>query len=89
MGVRKHLVVKNASGLHCRAAVRLMEAVRNYDAEVTLVAGNIEADCRSILDILALGCARGTRVLVRAEGNDAEAALAAVQRIFDEGFGEQ
>jgi phosphotransferase system HPr (HPr) family protein len=48
-----------------------------------------EADAKSMLDILTLSCPQGTRVELRAEGKDAAEALAALDILFDNKFGEE
>jgi len=45
-------------------------------------------DCKSILAIFTLAAVEGTQLVVEAEGQDCEAALAAVCELFDIGFAE-
>lgn len=86
--MEQEFVVANQSGLHCRAAVMLSDAVRGYDAAIAIKSGELEARADSILDIMALGCSQGTKVRVLASGPQAEEAMAAVARVFADNFGE-
>jgi len=87
--LHKSFVIENKSGLHCRAAAALVNTVSGYDAEVKLLCGDSIADCKSILDILALGCIRGTRVEVQIKGPQAKAVMNRVAKVFAENFGEE
>jgi phosphotransferase system HPr (HPr) family protein len=49
-----------------------------FSAHITVVAGDKESDAKSILGVLALGAVGGTRLVLRAEGEDAGEALAAL-----------
>lgn len=88
MEMEQEFVVGNQSGLHCRAAVALAGAVCGYDATIVLRSGEAVANADSILDIMALGCSRGTTVRVVASGPQAGEAMDAVARAFAENFGE-
>ena len=87
--LQKDFLVKNRSGIHCRAAVQLVDAISGYDATVQLIFGKGNAGGGSILDIIALGCVEGSLVTVRSSGRDAREALRAVEKIFNERFGEE
>lgn len=88
MDMEQEFVVGNQSGLHCRAAVVLADAVRGYDARIVIRSGDSVANANSILDIMALGCSRGTTVRVSVSGPQASEALAALARVFAGNFGE-
>ncbi len=89
MSVTKELVVPAAhEGLHCRVAVRLVAELERFDAVVSFSCGAQVADGRSIVDLLALGCGPGCRLVVRAEGPEAAMAVAAVEQVLtDDGDG--
>ena len=67
------VVLTDPDGLHARPAAQLVRAVTGFDARVTVDG----ADAASLLAVLARGLRQGATVSVRAEGPDAEAALAA------------
>lgn len=80
--------VVNRLGLHLRAATQLAETARGFQSKVTIVGKDGQADARSVINLMMLGAAMGARLTVRADGADARAALDAVQRLFQERFGE-
>ncbi|HTH51839.1 MAG TPA: HPr family phosphocarrier protein [Pyrinomonadaceae bacterium] len=86
----RRVTLINELGLHARAAAQVVRAAAEYKAKVTLRREDrgIEADARSILDILYLAAGCGKEVLIKADGEDSQAALDAIERLFTEGFGE-
>ncbi len=87
--IEMELVVRNCLGLHARVAARIAETVRAHQCRVVLKKDGIEADGDSVLSILTLDAPVGTTLQVSASGAGAEAALAALAKLFDDGFGER
>ncbi|GIX34201.1 MAG: phosphocarrier protein HPr [Lysobacterales bacterium] len=83
------LVVPNRLGLHARAASKLVQTLAPFAAQVLMSANGREVNAKSILGVMLLAAAQGTPVRFRAEGEDAEAALAAVQALFERRFDEE
>jgi phosphocarrier protein FPr len=86
-----HVTVRNRLGLHARPAALLVRTLAPLDARVTLAVparGRGPADARSITAVGSLGVCCGEDLAVSASGAEAEAAVAAVHRLADEGFGE-
>ncbi len=80
--------VVNRLGLHARAAAKLVHLASAYRSSVSLVVDGEEVDAKSILGILLLAASQGTRVVVRCEGDDEEAAMTAIRELFAQRFGE-
>jgi phosphotransferase system HPr (HPr) family protein len=80
------LIVVNEKGIHARPASLIARAVGEFDACVTLIKGEQNADTHSVLSILMLAATEGTELLGEATGNEREEALAALQRLFEGGF---
>ncbi len=78
----KEVVIGHRLGLHARASARLVRLSENFSSEISLsradANSDAEADARSILGILLLAAGQGTRVRVRAEGNDEQEAVDAI-----------
>ncbi|MFQ5346027.1 MAG: HPr family phosphocarrier protein, partial [Mariprofundus sp.] len=49
---------------------------------------NIEVNCKSIMGIMMLAACKGTTLILSAEGDDADAALAAIVALVENRFGE-
>lgn len=72
------------SGLHARPASMLADAVRAFDATVTLGKdGAPPIDARSVLSIVGLDVKLGDRCVASAQGAGAQQAVAAVKRLVD------
>lgn len=80
--------VTNRLGLHARAAAKLVHLAGEFRSRVTVAKNGEEVDAKSILGVLLLAAAQGTRLVVRCDGEDEERALAAVTELFAQGFGE-
>ena len=82
--------IVNRLGLHARAAAKLVRAAAGFRSTLRLVRTDrgAVADAKSILSVLMLAAARGTELLVTAEGPDEGQALDALCRLIGGGFGE-
>ncbi|HEV7698769.1 MAG TPA: HPr family phosphocarrier protein [Pyrinomonadaceae bacterium] len=88
--LERRVTLINELGLHARAAAQVVREARKYKSRVTLRRDDkaVEADAGSILDILYLAAGRGKDVTLGADGEDAMAALDAIEKLFLDGFGE-
>ncbi|MCX6551314.1 MAG: HPr family phosphocarrier protein [Acidobacteria bacterium] len=86
--VARTVVVRNALGVHARAAAKFVHAASAFAARITVTRGDRAVDGKSILGILLLAAARGFEITVAAEGSDENAALAALVGLVESGFGE-
>jgi phosphocarrier protein HPr len=88
MELTRKLLINNELGLHARAAAKIVSLAANYKSTLYLGRGDHEVDGTSILSILTLACPKGTEVWVRAVGEDSEALIEALSRLFEQKFGE-
>lgn len=86
--LKRPCIVKNRLGLHARPAGILAQAARKFQSEIIIEKNGQEADCKSIIDILTLACPLGTRLVIKANGEDAEFALDSLERLIEGQFGE-
>ena len=82
----KEIMVKNAQGLHARPAVQFVNTAKRFDCDITVRRCRTEANAKSILRVLALGVSQGSVVTIRAEGEGADQALAALEELIHRGF---
>ena len=80
--------IVNRLGLHARAAAKLVHTANQFESRVWLIKDGEEVDAKSILGILLLAAAQGSRVVVRCHGEDEEQALHAVTELIEDGFQE-
>lgn len=82
------LTIDHQVGLHARPASLFVQVAKAYDCDIRVTYDGREANAKSILTVLALGAGQGAVLTVRAEGPDAEAALAALRALVEGNFGE-
>ena len=85
---RAEFVVENQLGLHVRAAAMVVRTMTPFVSKVSIWAGTGVADARSVLDLLTLSASKGTRVVVEAEGDDADTAVATLGDLIARNFAE-
>jgi phosphotransferase system HPr (HPr) family protein len=77
MGDVRFLLIDPA-GLHARPAARFVQTASRFHSTVAIVHGTREANAKSLLSLLGLALRQGSEIVLRAEGDDADAALAAL-----------
>lgn len=83
------LIIRNKVGLHARPAVLFVQAAQRFQSDVRVIKDGKEGNAKSFKAVLALAVNQNDEVLVRAEGADAEAALAALTQLVEDNFGEK
>ena len=88
MILEKNLTIINKLGLHARAATQLVQLANQFNANITLIKGEKQADANSVLGLMMLESHQGEQVKVVVEGEDAQAALNAIERLIEGKFNE-
>lgn len=86
--VAKDLEIKNKLGLHARAAAKLVHTAARFQSDVKVRKGSEEVDAKSILGILLLAAAQGSRITVTASGEDETEALQSIEQLIEKRFDE-
>ncbi len=86
--IRKKLEIQNKLGLHARAAALLVQTVNRFSADVKISKDGQTVDGRSIMGLLTLAAAQGSRIQVEAAGKEAPEALRAIERLLEKKFHE-
>jgi phosphocarrier protein HPr len=85
--VRQATIV-NQRGLHARAAAKFVRTAERFSARVEVTRDDLTVQGTSILGLMLLAAGAGTVLTLRSEGEDAEAALAALCDLIGRGFDE-
>ncbi len=80
--VESSVIIHDELGLHARPAAKLAQVAQQFEAEITLVHGELAADAKSILDVLSLAATRGSVLTLRCKGQDAPSATQALTLLF-------
>ncbi len=82
------VLVTNQLGMHARAAARFVKTAARYEAVVTVTRGETTIDGKSILGLLFLAAAKGSRLRIHTSGREAAPALEALTRLVQQGIGD-
>ena len=85
----KSFTIPNKLGLHARAAAQLVKAANRFASEITLATKKQAVNAKSIMGVLMLAAAQGTKISVTVEGKDAPEAMKTIEGIIDNKFGEE
>lgn len=81
--------IKNRLGLHARAAAHFVKKAAEFRSEVWVEKDGARVNGKSIMGLLTLGGHFGSKILIRVDGTDEEAAFAELRKLIEEGFGEK
>ncbi len=88
----RDIVVQNSLGLHARPAMQFVDAANQFASTIKVIKGGsepAEADGKSVMQMIILAAEQGTPLRIDAEGDDADKAVDALAKLFDEKFGEE
>ena len=85
----RHLTIVNRRGLHARASARFVKCAEGFEAEVRVSKDGQTVGGTSIMGLMTLAAAPGCKIELEAEGPEAEAALQALTKLVEDGFGEE
>ncbi len=85
---QRNVELVNRLGLHARAAAKFVNVSSTFSSEITVQFNDEEVNGKSILGLLLLAAPCGSLLTVRATGEDADEALAAIERLVAGRFGE-
>jgi len=89
MEITEELTVLNSLGLHARPAARLVQTVLPFKSDVYISVNSHRVNAKSIMGLLTLAAAQGSRLSVTCTGADAREAMEAVRQLVQSGFGEE
>lgn len=78
------VTVQSATGLHARPASQLVALLRNYNCEIKLINGTVEANAKSMINLLTLGAKKGVELTIQCDGPDEAEALATCSKFLSE-----
>lgn len=75
--------IKDELGLHARPAGLLAKAAAGYKSVITIDNGKKKVDAKRLMAIMGMGVKKDHTVIVSVEGEDEEAAFAAMEEFFN------
>jgi phosphotransferase system HPr (HPr) family protein len=87
--IESEVQISNRLGLHARAAARFVHLANRFSSRITVVKDGTRVDGKSILGLLTLAAARGTRLRLSADGDDEREAVEKLADLVRGRFGEE
>ncbi|WP_070119424.1 phosphocarrier protein HPr [Bacillus marinisedimentorum] len=80
----KTFTITDETGIHARPATQLVNKAGHYQSDVTLEYKGKTVNLKSIMGVMSLGVPQGAEVTIKAEGSDADEALAGLEELMNE-----
>ena len=84
----RELMILNARGLHARASAKFVKCAEQFNADIQVSREGHTVPGTSIMGLMMLAAAAGSQLELEAEGPEAGAAIAALVKLVEDGFGE-
>ncbi|SFX22094.1 catabolite repression HPr-like protein [Thermoactinomyces sp. DSM 45891] len=81
MAVEKKVMVQLETGLHARPAAYFVQEANKYASQVFIEKEGRKVNAKSIMGVMSLAVAKGTEIVISAEGTDEEKAVEALAAI--------
>ena len=85
----KEVKIINALGLHARPASKFVQLAGKFRCKISVRKGTQVINGKSVMGMMMLAAAKGSKVTIEAEGDDAEEAIEALENLIKEKFGEE
>lgn len=89
--VSREVVICNRLGLHARPAMQFVDLANKFASDITVKKGGdepVDADGKSVMQMIILAATEGTPLLIEAQGEDAQRAIDELTNLVEAGFGE-
>ncbi|MDR1837526.1 MAG: HPr family phosphocarrier protein [Treponema sp.] len=83
------VTVINRAGIHARPSALLVQTTKNFKSNIYLEKGTDRINAKSIMGIITLGAAYGTELRIIADGEDEDAAVDSLEKLFKSKFEEE
>jgi phosphocarrier protein HPr len=80
--------IVNKLGIHARPAAEIVKTAGKFKSNIIIVRDDLEVNAKSIMGVMMLAAEFGSTIILRATGEDAEAALDALAACIASKFGE-
>lgn len=82
--VERNVSVNIKPGLQARQAALFVQEANRFSADIFLKKDDRQVNAKSIMGVMSLAIARGTDILLIADGNDEEQALSSLAELVEQ-----
>ena len=79
-------VITDEVGIHARPAGLLVKKAKEFTSTITICKDDKSAKATALMKLMGMGIKKGDEVTVQVEGDDEEAAAAAIEEFFKANF---
>ena len=87
--INETIKIKNKLGIHARPAALLVQKASQYMSKIELKNDELKVNAKSIMGVMMLAAAYGSKLTIIADGDDAEEAVAGLNELIDNKFDEE
>ena len=84
--ISKELEVMNRAGIHARPASEIAMTASTFSSDIFFMKDTMRVNAKSIMGVITLGATYRTKLLLTCSGPDEEAAMAAIEGLFERRF---
>lgn len=85
----RDILVINKLGIHARPAAMFVKAANKFESNITVEKDGEQVNGKSIMGLMMLAAGQGSKLVITAEGHDAEAAVRELESLFHRKFDEE
>lgn len=85
----REVKIVNKLGIHARPAAEIVKTAGKFKSAITIIRDDLEVNAKSIMGVMMLAAEFGATIVLRAIGDDADAALDALTAVIANKFGER
>ena len=86
--IKQEIAIINKLGLHARASSKLTQTASQFNCEIWVEKNGRRVNAKSIMGVMMLAAAKGSSILLEADGADENEAIIALQTLINDYFGE-
>ena len=86
--IERQVEIVNQLGFHARPAAEVVRLAASFRCDLWLEKDGVEVNAKSIMGVLMLAAEKGSQLMIRAKGDDADDALTALGDLIAGGFEE-
>ena len=86
--IKTTVTISNKLGLHARASAKLTKLATGFKSDVFMTRNGRRVNAKSIMGVMMLAAGLGTEIEIEVNGDDEQAALAAITALINDKFGE-
>lgn len=87
--IKKEVLIQNKLGLHARPAAMFVRIANKHKADIWVEKEGEQVNGKSIMGLMMLAAGQGTKLLISAEGVDAEGAIQELEQLIEKRFDEE